>query len=219
MGDFLYNAPADQALKAHSRIGLPTYLYVFSYQGPKSFGPLQAEAPREITRDSYGVAHFDDTFYILPSEYNPQDLDPSGRQVSATMTRCLISFMGLMPNTMPGCVFRPYTETESNYLNFGPWNQPQSLRDFRSQDDIRFWNDLVQDVIEYTATPPPWFPYHEYDSFRAATWSLLAFLILMIVIIVILVAMIFSKRNEERRSLKLLRARDAEFEERYSEQP
>jgi len=73
-------------------------------------------------------------------------------------------------------------------------------------------------VIEYTATPPPYFPYTQYDSFRAATWSLLAFLLLMIVIIIVLIAMICIKKNEERRSLKLLRARDAEFEERYNEQ-
>ena len=219
MGDFLYNAPADMALKAHSRLGLQSYLYVFSYQGPKSFGPLQAEAPREITRDSYGIAHFDDTFYILPNEYNNQDLDLSGKQVSATITRCLINFMGFVPNAMPGCVFRPYTETEANYLNFGPWSQPQALRDFRSQDDIRFWNDLIQDMIEYTATPLPYFPYTEYDSFRAATWSLLGFLLLMIIIVIVLVLMICIKRNEENRSLKLLRARDREFEERYNEQP
>ena len=219
MGDFLYNAPTDRALKAHSRLGLQSFMYVFSHQGPKSFGVLQADAPREITRDSYGVAHFDDTFYILPSEYNNQDLDSNGKQVSATMTRCLINFMGFIPNTMPGCIFRPYSEAEANYLNFGPWTQPQALRDFRSQDDIRFWNDLIHEVIEDTATPPPYFPYSEYDSFRAATWSLLAFLLLMIIIVVVLVAMICITRREEHRSLQLLRTREREFEERYNEQP
>jgi hypothetical protein len=219
MGDFLYNAPMDKALKAHSRSGGNSFLYVFSHQGPKAFGVLQADAPRELTRDSYGVTHFDDTFYIVPSEYNNLELDATGKLVSGVMTRCLVNFIGFIPNNMPGCIFKPYTEAEGNYLNFGPWTQPQALRDFRPQDDIRFWNDLIYEVIEYTATPPPYFPYSEYEGFRAATWSLLAFLLLMIVIIVVLAVMICISRNEDKRSLKLLRSREREFEERYNEQP
>lgn len=215
LGDFLFNAPTDRLLKAHSRTRQPTYLYVFSHLGSKSFGPLQEKAPREITRDSYKVAHLDDIFYILPNEYNAAELDQTGRMVAASLTRCLVGFMGLIPYNNPGCVFRPYTEAEANYLNFGSFQQPQPKMDFPMQDNVRFFNDLVDDIIEYTATPPPWFPHREYESFRAATWSLLAFLLLMIFIVVVLALFIICKKREESRSLKLLRSREREFEERY----
>lgn len=214
MGDFLYNAPTDMALKAHSRLGPVAYLYVFSHQGSKSFGPIQRRAAREITRDSYGVTHFDDTSYIVPTEYLPENLDITSNMVAATFSRCIYAFLN--PNMYTSnCIFRPYTDLERAYVGFGSYQQPQLLRDFRPPEDMSFWNELVAEIVEETATPPPYFPYTQYQGFQAATWSLLAFLLLFILIVVILCAMICLKKKEETRSLKLLRARDREFEERY----
>lgn len=213
MGDFLYNAPTDVALRAHSRLGPAAYLYVFSHQGPASFGPIQRRAPRQVTRDSYGVTHLDDTSYILPTEYLPENLDATGNMVAATFSRCIFAFIN--PNMYTACNFRPYTELENAYLRFGSYQQPQLMRDFRRPEDMSFWNELISEIVEETATPLPYFPYLEYQSFQAATWSLLAFLLLFIIVVLLLCAMICLKKRDENRSLRLLRARDREFEERY----
>jgi lipopolysaccharide export LptBFGC system permease protein LptF len=134
--------------------------------------------------------------------------------VAATFSRCLVAFIN--PNLYGNCNFRnQYTELEANYINFNSYQQPQTLRDFRRPEDMSFWNELIHEIVEETATPPPWFPYHEYKGFQAATWSLLAFLLLFILMVIVLCAMICLKKREETRSLKLLRARDREFEQRY----
>lgn len=211
----MYNAPTDLSLKFHSRSGAPTYLYVLTYRGSKSFGPLQKTSPREITRDSYGVTHFDDIFYIFPNEYQPQELDATGKMVSAALTRCIYSFVNPLLGGS-GCNFRaPYTDADPSYLNFGPAAQPLPSSRYRDPQDMMFWNEMINSFMEFTATPLPYFPYNQYEGFKAATWSLTALIILFIIIIIILISLMFTKRNEEKRSMKLLRARDRELEERY----
>ena len=149
----------------------------------------------------------------MPSEYLPESLDQTSNMVAATFSRCIYSFLN--PNMYSNCNFRPYTPQENGYLNIGSYQQPALLRNFRPPEDMSFWNELVTEVVEYTATPPPYFPYFQYQSFQAATWSLLAFLLLFILMTSVLLASICLKKREENRSLKLLRARDREFEERY----
>lgn len=187
-----------------------------TYQGAKSFGPLQRTSPREVTRDSYGVTHFDDIFYILPNEYQPQDLDGTGKMVSAALTRCIYSFVNPLLGGS-GCNFRaPYTDVNPSYLNFGPSAQPLPIMmNAREQQDLMFWNEMINNFIEFTATPFPYFPYNQYEGFKAATWSLTALIILFIIIIIILISLMLVRKNEEKRSMKLLRARDRELEERY----
>lgn len=215
MGDFLYNAPTDQALRLHARSGQPGYLYILHYQGTKTFGTLQRDAPREIVRDSYGVTHMDDSFYILPSEYNPSQMDNTAESVASSLTRCIFQFVN--PNGLANnCQLRTYTAYERNVLNFVNERTPQNSLGFRRPEDMSFWNELITRVIEFTATPPPYFPYHEYNSFQAATWSMLAFVLVLVLIVVGLAAVLCINKRKEKRSLKLLRARDRELEERYN---
>ncbi|KAI1292292.1 Venom carboxylesterase-6 [Halotydeus destructor] len=217
MGDFLYNAPTDLALKLHSRSGQLTYLYVLTYVGSKTFGTLQRDAPRDILRDPYGVTHMDDVQYIFPNEYNPQELDQYGKSVSTTLTRCLYQFMYDKAFAQGGCNFKAYNYHEQNYLNFGQTPYPGAAVNFRSSEQMSFWNDLIYNVIQYTATPPPYFPYTEYDGFRAATWSMVAFVIILVLVVAVLASVLCLNKRNDKRSLKLLRARDKELDERYNE--
>lgn len=204
------------ALKLHSRSGMPTYLYVLTYQGAKSFGPLQRDAPQQISRDSYGVTHMDDMFYLMPNEYNPQELDVAARTVSSSLLNCVYSF--IFPAGGASCPLKSYNYAEQNFLTFGPTGYPipsNPALPFKASATMSFWNDLIYHVIEFTATPPPYFPYREFKGFQAATWSMLAFILILVLVIAALAAVLCVNKRKEQRSMKLLRSRDRELEDRY----
>lgn len=208
MGDFLYNAPIDKALRLHSNIG-DSYLYLFTHKGEKSFGRIQ-NPTSEITRDSFGVSHMDDLFYIFSTDYDPRPIESASVQASAELVRQIISFS--YPNSL--------------YLSLPKYNDGSFVTIPTSRiipgtlgpnvDDISFWNTMINDIIEITATPPPYFPYNAYEGYKAATWSLVSLFILSLLAVAILVFIIYRKHREEKRSLDFLRVRDKETNaERY----
>lgn len=97
VGDFLFVAPAIGQLELHSRSVAQTYLFVFDYKGPRSFGHIQLNPyGRSLNLDgeaqtngwlpstptstgaivgtessNFGVAHCDDLFYVLPNDFGP----------------------------------------------------------------------------------------------------------------------------------------------------
>lgn len=214
MGDFLYNAPTDMALKMHSRFGATSHLYVMTYVGSKSFGDLQRDRAPGIVRSSYGVTHMDDLFYVMANEYNPQELDAQEKQASTQLIQCLSQFID--PARFYGrCNMKLYTYDSPNYIAIGANGQLVPVATFRNQEDMSFWSNLISIVIEFTATPPPYFPYREYNSFQAATWSMLAFILILVIVVIGLAAVLCMNKRNEKRSLTLLRARDRELEERY----
>lgn len=158
----------------------------------------------------------DDSLYVVPSEYNPQEMDAIGKTVAAALTRCIVQFVHPPSFTGPGCTFKSYNYQEQNYLSFTQ-AFPQPLTQFRRPDVMSFWNDLIYNVIEFTATPPPYFHYREFDAYKAATWSMLAFILILVLIVSVLAAVLCVNKRKEQRSLKLLRARDRELADRYNQ--
>lgn len=97
IGDFLFVAPAIRQLELHARSVAQTYLFLFDYKGPRSFGHIQLNPyGRSLNLDgeaqtngwlpstptstgaiistessNFGVAHCDDLFYVLPNDFAP----------------------------------------------------------------------------------------------------------------------------------------------------
>lgn len=212
MGDFLYNAPIDKALRLHSSIA-DTYLYQFIYKGEKSFGKLQ-NTRVDVTRDSYGVSHMDDLFYMFATEYDRRELEAGALMPSSELTKHIFffaqahgNFLNSLPKYTSGSGFRPNTIPKQYSMAFN--------NDF-NPDDLNFWNTIINDIIEITATPPPYFPYNEYEGFKAATWSLVSLLILSLLLLAILIFIIYRRNREDRRSLDFLKARNKDADERYN---
>lgn len=219
MGDFLYNAPTDLALRLHNKYGAQSYLYVVNYdQGGHSFGPLQKDNPQGITRSSYGVTHMDDIFYLFPSEYDARELSPNDKPVQAALSRCVLQFVSRTPNVGP-CRFIAYGPTDQNHLSINVNGQTQPMQRFKSPDEFNFWSGMITKMIEFTATPPPYFPYEELSGFQAATWSMLAFVLILMLLVVVLTVILFVKSQKEKRSLDIFKSRERELEERYNNEP
>lgn len=213
MGDFLYNAPIDKALRLHGTIS-DTYLYYFTYKGEKSFGRLQ-NSRVEVTRDAYGVSHMDDLFYLFSTEYDRKELESGALQPSAELLK-IVTFFAQAHNNLFQMMTK-YTEGSFRYTMIPGGNRqpPYTFSDF-NVDDLNFWNTIINDIIELTATPPPFFPYNEYEGFKAATWSLVSLLILSLLLLAILIFIIYRRNREDRRSLDFLKHRNKDADERYN---
>ena len=72
LSDLLYISPSHRLARLHSALGGQVWMFAFEYEGIKSFGTIQKNAA-QVTKNSYGVTHMDDLFYVLPNEYINED--------------------------------------------------------------------------------------------------------------------------------------------------
>ena len=220
----MYIAPMDYVARLHSSLGGQVWMFVFEYEGTKSFGPIQMNAA-QVSRMSYGVTHMDDVFYIMPNEYIPDTSsvgNPPERQVANTYSTLMTEL--IRQNKIPNYNsygWQQYTAQTPNYLIWvrnaiqpvgHPVQRPSDGYHTISSD---FFNGFIFELQERTRRYPTPFPYREYKSYQAATWSLVGFIILLVIILIAIIAVLFVKR-QKKNELKLLRKNDKELEERFT---
>lgn len=189
----------------------PGYLYVLEHEGSQSFGTNQINSP-VITREAYGATHMDDILYLFPTEYQTNELDSRDVAVSSRMVNCLFQFIR-GSNVGGSCQLNPYAkDTGYAYVEFGS-TFTRTRNGFKPKETLDFWNDLVYNMQILTAKPLPEFPYERYESFQAATWSMLAVILLLVLACLVLASIIFLARKRNKNSMKL--RQDHKLEERY----
>jgi hypothetical protein len=224
MGDFLYLAPSDYVARLHSSIGGQAWMFAFEYEGTKSFGPIQRNAP-QVSAKSYGVTHMDDIFYLLPNEYildsNNQNNDKQIANIYAKLITTLVQTGTIPPGSYGTYGWQQYTPHNPNYLLFPRVaSNPVAITPQQANQGYRtsyadFFNGFIFELQDKTARYPTPFPYSEYKSYQAATWSLVGFVLLIILILIIIIAVLLVKRKRKQ-ELKLVRRTDRELEERFN---
>jgi hypothetical protein len=159
MGDLLYISACDIVARLHSSFGSQTWMYVFEYEGIKSFGPLQRNAS-EVSRSTYGVTHMDDIFYLLPNEYildtNSQTNDKNMANIYAKLIATLVQ-TGTIPTGSYGTYgWQQYTTYNPNYLVFPRTGSnpiavhvPEAINGYRIKY-LDFFNGFIRELQDIT---------------------------------------------------------------------
>ena len=223
LGDFLYIAPADYVARLHSAMGGQVWMFAFEYEGTKSFGTIQKNTA-QVSKNTYGVTHMDDLFYVLPNEYINEASNNvnNDKQVANTYSGVLslLARQGTIPYVSGSYGWQQYTPQNPNYLRWSRnanvpvsqiANQPQLGYRTAYSD---FFNGFIFELQEKTRRYPTPFPYREHEAYKAATWSLFGFILLLILVLIAIVAVLIVKRKKNN-ELKLLRKNDRELEERF----
>ncbi|RWS28716.1 venom carboxylesterase-6-like protein, partial [Leptotrombidium deliense] len=213
LGSYLYESPTDKALREIGKKNAKQSLYVFDYQGKNSFGTLLQPASN-INRDTFGVTHMDDIFLIFKTGFS--NLEENSAYATTSIVNCIYGFM---TDTLDVCRQPYYSGEESNKV-FNAINAvgitEQKYNSKEKNEYFKFWNELVFEIELITSTRPPYFDHVGYNSYKAATWSLFAFLIIVAIAIILVIVYIISKKRKEKTSLLFLKKRDKELEERYN---
>lgn len=89
---------------------------------------------------------------------------------------------------------------------------------FRSANRLRFWNEYLQQLTDFTRIQHVYFPFRQFTDFRQATYSLVAVCIILVLLLVSVIAYIVRRRQKDRRTLRLLRERVPELQNRYRDE-
>ena len=87
--------------------------------------------------------------------------------------------------------------------------------DYRPIEKMQFWSEHFMRLQRETIHEQLYFPVLQYQDFQIATYSLAVICSLLLVLIVGIVIFLYRKRSEEKRTLKLLKARNMEIQQRY----
>ena len=88
---------------------------------------------------------------------------------------------------------------------------------FKSLEKMQFWTDHFPKLQMETLHEQLYFPVLQYEDFQLATYSLAIICSILFVILFAIGVFLYRKRAEEKRTLKLLKARNAEIQTRYEE--
>lgn len=89
--------------------------------------------------------------------------------------------------------------------------------DFLRTETMQFWSEHFVRLQKETIHEQLYFPVLQYQDFQIATYSLAIICSLLFVILFGIGAFLYRKRSEEKRTLKLLKARNTEIQQRYEE--
>lgn len=151
--------------------------------------------------------HHEDIYYLLFNQqtgpYNPSsNLITLIKQFSHAEQMEQLNYYS--PNR-PGFYYRRLNAIRSSGINF------------RSLEMMQFWSEHFVRLQKETIHEQLYFPVLQYQDFQIATYSLAVICSLLIVILFAIGAFIYRKRSAEKRTLKLLKARNAEIQQRYQE--
>lgn len=189
----------DFAAQLHSKQA-DTIVTLFSYLGTtKSFGALQKDVQQQVSRDTYGVTHMNDIFYLLPNDYDASNLQGLDIAAASNYARYMAEF--ILFGTAQTRYVR-YTVSSPNYqlVTTSGQIQPVSVgRDngYRTRF-MDFINRFIYKLQDIATNFPPYFPVEEYKAYQQATWSLVALVIIVIIIaIVIIVVLVLRNRKND----------------------
>ncbi|XP_015795289.1 acylcarnitine hydrolase [Tetranychus urticae] len=209
LGDFLYSLPAEKALQLHSSHNLISKFYVYEDKQPRiTFGMLQRNLPSDVTADKFRATHMDDIFILFKTIYSKQYAEAN--PAANTLLSCILSTLKDKEQT---CNWQNYQTTTRSYIRVTRQGSNYGNM-FRSERMVAFWNHLFSTVEASTVVIPPYFPEAEFQSYQAATWSLVAIVVILLLLSGGLAAVIFIKRRNDKQSLKLIRKRNEEFTEK-----
>jgi hypothetical protein len=89
---------------------------------------------------------------------------------------------------------------------------------FRPANRLRFWTEYMQQLTDYTRIQHVYFPFRQFGDFRQATYSLVGVCIVLLLLLIGLIAYIVRRRQTDRRTLRLLRERVPELQNRYRDE-
>lgn len=151
--------------------------------------------------------HSEDIYYLLfnqqPGHYNPSNnLVTLIKQFSHAEQMEQINYFS--PNR-PGFYYRRLNAIRSSGINF------------RSLESMQFWSEHFVRLQRETIHEQLYFPVLQYQDFQVATYSLAVICSLLVVLLFGIGAFFYRKRAEEKRTLKLLKARNAQIQQRYED--
>ena len=151
----------------------------------------------------------DDIFILFKTIYSKQYAEAN--PAANTLLSCILATIKDKDQT---CNWQNYQTTTRSYIRVTRQGSAYGNM-FRSERMVAFWDHLFSTVEASTVVIPPYFPGAEFQSYQAATWSLVAIFVILLLLSGGSGAVIFIKRRNDKQLLKLIRKRNEEFTEKY----
>ncbi|XP_022242429.1 venom carboxylesterase-6-like isoform X2 [Limulus polyphemus] len=139
--------------------GNPTWMYVFNYFGERSLRSVVSE--NGVTTTDYGVAHYDDMFYVFNTSYdnsfpNYPRIVNSDKNTLRVLINCIYNFMetGEITKQYPAGEWKKFTVDNLAFFNFSNTYPQYTTQYGYRQSAVRFWNVLVPELLEIEASRP-----------------------------------------------------------------
>ncbi|KAH7637583.1 lipase-like protein [Dermatophagoides farinae] len=204
LGDFLFVGPIDYAVRLHSAQAR-AMMMIFDYVGQRSFGIIQNNVLQQPSIETYGSTHFNDLFYLMPTEYDASGL--TGIELSVAQQYCRFIGEFILYGFPQQSRYVLYTAAAPNYQILTRNGQLITQTAHNNQQGYRtsyvdFINNFIYKLQDTAVIFPPYFPQQEYKSYQQATWSLLGVLIFILIIAIILAIILIVRKRREHQEEK-----------------